>query len=108
MKLVHFDAHARTARVADLDVVKHAMSNNNPAVAASVLLGIHESFADSKLKNWLFIKVAQSWAGGLDGCLDVVSSQLGRHGRAAEDSSAWVEARVGSVRDMKRAYPLSA
>lgn len=79
------------------DIVRHAVDNSNPAVAAAVLVGIHESAAAPKLKNNLLASASSSWTdGGLDECITVVSEALGELVQ-----SEWVVEMVERLQRMK-------
>jgi hypothetical protein len=65
----------RDGRVLERDIFGYALFHNNPAVAAAILLGIHESSAEPDLKQSLLAAIAASW-GGLDKCVDYVNDSL--------------------------------
>jgi hypothetical protein len=69
------DRLERNGRVVERDIFGYALFHNNPAVAAAILLGIHESSAEPNLKQTLLATIAASW-GGLGNCVDVVTDML--------------------------------
>jgi hypothetical protein len=85
-----------------VDSVRHAMDSGNPAVAASILLGIHESGADDELRQWLLKIASASWKeGGLDQCVAFVSESLGRVSTRAPTWIGPVVARLDSMRAVR-------
>jgi len=69
-----------------LDIVGHCLTSHNPAVAASIILGIHESSASPLLKRQLFSAMGVGWARPL-GRIDGVITALGWRSNHAPD---WV------------------
>lgn len=91
-------------KLVELDVVRHAVSHNNPAVAASILLGIHDSSAEPELKQYLLAAVAASWDGGLAKCVDEVSALLGPYEKRALN---WIKGLIARLESMKPALPVT-
>jgi hypothetical protein len=97
---VRIDPDSGVEKLDELDVVAHAASNNNPAVAASILLGIHDSSAELELKQFLLAEIAASWDGGLENCVDCVSDLLRPYEQRAPD---WVNGVIARLKSMKPA-----
>ncbi|MES2786802.1 MAG: hypothetical protein V4684_15165 [Pseudomonadota bacterium] len=69
-----------------LDIFQHAMGRSNPAVAAMLVLGIHESSADQHLKQFLLGTLFDAWRGRAN-CVNFVIEQLSIY---AYRAPAWV------------------
>jgi hypothetical protein len=94
------DPHSGAMTVVELDIVRHAMRSSNPAVAASILLGIHNSSADAALKQSLLAAIAASWDGGLATCVDCVTQSLRNYAHRAPE---WVDGMVAGLQSVKKA-----
>jgi hypothetical protein len=86
------------------DIFRHALYHDNPAVAASVLLGILESSAGTELKQFLLGPVGDSWHGGLSGLMDGVIGLLGRSQPLAPD---WVDGVIARLQSVKLRPPIA-
>ena len=95
------DPHSGAMNVVELDIVRHAIRSSNPAVAASILLGIHNSSADAALKQCLLAAIAASWDGGLATCVDSVSQSLRRYAHRAPE---WVDGMVVGLESVKKVW----
>jgi hypothetical protein len=96
---------AKSELIVQMDLVPHAMRNNNPAMAASVLLGVHDSRAEAELRTSLLTAIAGLKAGGLDAYIDEVACDLDRYGQASAQSRAWVTVRVARLKAINTASP---
>ncbi len=92
------DPHSGAMNVVQLDIVRHAMRCSNPAVAAAILLGIHNSGADAAVKQILLSEIGSSWDGGLETCIDCVSTSLLRY---AHRAPVWVHGMVAALESVK-------
>jgi hypothetical protein len=97
LELVKQDRPGGVNKPVELDIVKHALGRNNPAVAASILLGIHESSAEQQTKQFLLAGIAASWQGDLGNCVDRVINSLKRYEHRAPDWVADVIGRLKSI-----------
>jgi hypothetical protein len=86
------------------DICRSAMSSDykNPAVAASLLLGVSESSASPELKQTCLAAMGGSWHGGVAGFVDFVSDELLRYKRRAPE---WVNDVVARLQVIKQALP---
>jgi hypothetical protein len=86
------------------DICRSAMSSDyiNPAVAASILLGVSESSASPELKQTCLAAMGGSWHGGVAGFVDFVSEELLRYRRRAPE---WVNDLVARLQGIKQALP---
>jgi len=91
----------RDARAVDRDIFGYALFYNNPAVAAAVLLGIHESSAEPPLKQALLAATGPSW-GGLGNCVDCAIDMLRRYDDRAPE---WFGGVIARLRAVKTAPP---
>lgn len=99
LNLVRRDELDGLNKAVELDMFRHAL-RNNPAVAASILLGIHESSAESHLKQSLLAGIAASWDGRLSNCVDRVSDSLQPYAHRAPD---WVNGVIARLKSMNAA-----
>ena len=86
------------------DICRNAMSSDhkNPAVAASIILGINESSASPEFKQTCLAAIGESWHGGVGGFVDFVSSEMSRYERRAPE---WVNDLVARLQVVKQAWP---
>ena len=84
------------------EICRGVMRTNNPAVAASILLGVHESSAIPQLKQACLAAIGDTWHSGLDGFVDSVSKDLVRYKRGAPE---WVNSVMTRLLTVKRALP---
>jgi len=73
--LLRIDDSTGVEGLVKINVVRRAMSSKNPAVAAFILLGIHEAAAGVQLKHSLLGAAADSWS-GVAHCVDAVIDSL--------------------------------
>jgi hypothetical protein len=100
LERVRIDPLSGAETLDELDIVAHAASHNNPAVAASILLGIHGSRADPELKQFLLSEIAASWKGGLGKCVERVAELLAKFHPLAPD---WVDDVIARLKSMRPA-----
>lgn len=62
--------------ISEVHLVQVAMMNQNPGLAAAVLLGITESRAEPDVKAALLQSVVRPWPGGITECTEVVGDGL--------------------------------
>jgi hypothetical protein len=84
------------------EICRGVMRTNNPAVAASILLGVHESSAIPQLKQACLAAIGDTWHSGLDGFVDSVSKDLVRYKRGAPE---WVNSVTIRLLTVKRPLP---
>ena len=82
-----------------LDIVGHCLRNNNPAVAALIILGIHESSAVPQLKQQMFAAMGVARARPMDRLESVITALRWRADRAPE----WVEGLLARLAGVKEA-----
>jgi hypothetical protein len=87
LELFRFDDESAAEKFVQREMVSYAMSHRNPAVAASILIGIHQSSADARVKRVLLEAAAQSWR-SLAECVMAVSTALAPH---AVRQPGWVD-----------------
>jgi hypothetical protein len=86
------------------DLFGRALFYGNPAAAAAILLGIHESSAEPNLKQSLLAAIAASW-GGMGNCVDCVSDMLRPYDHRAPE---WINGVIARLKRMKPAASIPA
>ncbi|MBC7437543.1 MAG: hypothetical protein H7332_15925 [Bdellovibrionales bacterium] len=79
-------------------VFRDAMANDNPAVAACMLLGVQECSANPEVKHFFLANIGEPWHGGLAGSVDFLSEMLRRYSRRAPEWIAGMLERLAVVR----------
>ncbi|MDP3618294.1 MAG: hypothetical protein Q8R63_00740 [Ramlibacter sp.] len=91
------DKEQALTRPAGLDVFRFAVLHGNYAVAALLLLGIHESGAEPEIKDFLLAPIFAEWR-GRDACLTFVTEMLARHAYRAPQWIGDVLARLNAMK----------